>query len=65
MDTSILFEQLTWALNQEILDGKSVEYQQDAQKIHSILKEALEGAYENGHSDGYEEGRCDFQINNY
>ena len=59
MDTSILFEQLTWAIKQDIIDGKSAEFQQDAQKIHAVLSDALENAYENGHDDGYEEGKCE------
>lgn len=52
MDTSILFNQLTWAFKQHIIDGRSAESQQDAQKIHHILKEALENAYDNGCNDG-------------
>ena len=58
MDTSVLYEQLVWAFGSEINDGLSVEARNEMDKIHAILKEALQDAYD----DGYEEGRCDFQT---
>lgn len=52
MNSSILYEQLRWALKQEIVDGKSAEAQKEAVKIREILKEALDNEYDNGLDDG-------------
>ncbi len=48
MDTSLLYEQLVWAFRSDINDGLSAEAQRDMDKIHAILHDALNDAYEMG-----------------
>lgn len=47
MDSSLLFEQLEWAFNQDFVGENGF-----SNKIHTILREALENAQELGFEQG-------------
>ncbi len=52
MDTSLLFEQLKWAFDQDALNAEGGY----SEKIHAILQEALENAFEQGNDNGFQNG---------
>lgn len=52
MDTSLLFEQLEWAFDQDALNAEGGY----TEKIHAILKEALENAFDQGIDAGQPKG---------